>query len=595
MASITGDLGGRGGSRRGVRRLVRVRAEHRPEVGVGVLAVLVGSLVPFALGNAYWQQVMLLMDLYIASGVFLNILRGEAGQTSFGMGAVFGAAAYAEGMLATIYGLPFWLALLLGIVIGFAFGIVTALPALRVQGYYLGFITLAVAVVLPALLLTYNGFTQAVSGISVLTPGLYVTTLWGLNWLSIAIILVAALSFVAHAAIRSSKFGRQLKVAAASPEAAASLGMRPGVLRLAAFGVAGLGTAVCGALYVPLTGFISPGAFPFSLSILLYFAVIVGGAGSILGPLLGIYLLYLVPNVLLSGLAEYRLLIYGCTAFVVMLIFPDGIIGFLRTRLQAARSPEIDLGDQLTTGMTQSRPGGAVTPASPEQPVLVIRGAEKSFGHVRALDGVNLDLRPGEIHGLVGANGSGKTTLLNAVSGLITLDKGSVVVADRDVTRMSPTGRARAGLGRTFQAPRVFDDMSLLENLDLDQRDDSQDAEQRARWDRASAQSLSHGQRRLVELHRVLTREPAVLLLDEPAAGLSAGERDELGRVLTDLAERGMAILLVEHDLALVWNVAHTVSVMDLGAVVRNDTPAALASDQAIDALLGGGLDAHRR
>jgi ABC-type branched-subunit amino acid transport system ATPase component len=119
-------------------------------------------------------------------------------------------------------------------------------------------------------------------------------------------------------------------------------------------------------------------------------------------------------------------------------------------------------------------------------------------------------------------------------------------------------------------------------------------AAQRERWDRASAQSLTHGQRRLAELYRVLTRAPSVLLLDEPAAGLSAGERDELGAVLARLASTGVAVLLVEHDLALVWNVAHRVSVMDIGAVVRTGSPAELAGDEAIGALLGGSLDAHR-
>jgi branched-chain amino acid transport system permease protein len=574
----------------------RVRHEHRVEVAAGIAAVLIGGVVPFALGDAYWQQVVLLMDLYAAAAVFLNILRGEAGQISFGMSAVFGAAAYTVGMAVALYGIPFWPAMLIGIGVGFVFGIVTALPALRVQGYYLGFITLAVAVVLPAMLLNYNEFTHAVSGLSVTVPGIYTTTLWGLNWVSITIIALAGLSFLVHAWVRASTFGRHLRTAAASPEAAASLGLRPGLLRLAAFGLAGLGTALCGALYIPATGFVSPGAFPFTLSILLYFAVIVGGAGSIVGPLLGISLLYLVPNVLLSNLAQYRLLIYGCAAFVVMLVFPDGVIGFLRTRFSPTRHVDPDLSDQLAAAMlaqrTESRPTGH--PRASDEPVLVISQAVKHFGSVRALDGVDLNLRHGEIHGLVGANGSGKTTLLNAISGLITLDRGNVAIASRDITRMSPTRRAAAGLGRTFQTPRVFEEMSLYENLNLDQREDTLDTNQRDRWDRTSAQSLTHAQRRLTELYRVLMRRPTVLLLDEPAAGLSASERDELGQVLRRLASTGVTVLLVEHDLALVWTVAHTVSVMELGAIVRTDTPAALASDQAIDALLGGGFDAHR-
>jgi len=576
------------------RAAVRIRREHRIEVTTGSVAVVIGSLVPFALGDAYWQQVVLLMDLYVAVAVFLNILRGEAGQISFGIGAVFGAGAYAEGMAATVYGVPYWLSAIIGIVAGFLFGIVTALPALRVQGYYLGFITLAVAVVFPAMLINYNGFTHAVSGISVTVPGQYTTTVWGLNWLAITVIVVAALSFVVHARVRASRFGRQLKTAAASPEAAASLGMRPGLLRLAAFGLAGLGAAVCGVLYVPTTGFVSPGAFPFTLSILLYFSVIVGGAGSIVGPLLGICLLYLVPNVVLSGLAEYRLLIYGGTAFVVMLIFPDGIIGFLRSLFTSGRSLDDDLGSQLADAMLEARATEVRRAGLTSEPALVISQVRRSFGRVRALEGADLAVRPGEVHGLVGANGSGKTTLLNAVSGLIRLDGGSIVIAGRDVTHMSPTRRANAGLGRTFQAPRVFEDMSLHENLDLDGRATELSTSQRDRWDESSAQLLTHGQRRLTELYRVLTRSPALLLLDEPAAGLSAQERDELGGVLRNLASTGVAILLVEHDLALVWSIADTVSVMELGSVVRTDSPSALASDQSIDALLGGGFNAQR-
>lgn len=573
--------------------LLRIRPEHRLEVGSGVVIVLVGSLVPFALGDVYWQQVMVLMDMYIGGAVFLNILRGEAGQISFGLAAIFGAAGCAAAMAATIYGLPYWLSLIVGILIGLVFGTITALPALRVQSYYLGFITLAVAVVLPAMLLNYNNFTHAVSGISVEVPGRFSTTVWGLNWVAIAVIATSALSFVVHGRIRASRVGRYLKVGADNPEVAESLGMRPGVLRLTAFGLASLGASLFGVLYVSARGFISPGAFPFTLSILFYFAVIVGGAGSILGPLLGIYLLYLVPNVLLSGLAEYRLLIYGCTAFVVMLIFPDGIIGFLRSRFARSRRLDEDLGASIADAMATAAGRDLDAHRLSEMPVLRVVGATKSFGSVRALIDVDLDVYPGRVHGLVGANGSGKTTLLNAVSGFITLDRGRVFVADQDVSGLSATRRAHSGLGRTFQAPRVFEDMSLQENLNLDDRPDSLSPGTRLRWDRTSAAALTHGQRRLTELYRVLTHRPSVLLLDEPAAGLSAGERNELGQVLRRLADSGAAVLLIEHDLSLVWSVADTVSVMELGEVLRTDTPAALAHDEVIDTLLGGVTDAQ--
>ena len=367
-------------SRRGSwwRALVRVRPEHRVEVASGVVIVLVGSLVPFALGN------VVLAAGHAADGPLhrwrgvLQHPAGRGGQISFGLGAVFGAAAYSEGMLATVYGLPFWLALVLGVLIGFCSGRHRAAVAAGPE-------------LLPGLHHAGGGGGAAGASCSTTTasPMPSRASRWwcpdssprpcgGLNWVAIVVIVLAALSFVVHGSIRASRFGRYLKVGADSPEAAASLGIRPGVLRLGAFALARLGASLFGALYVPVTGFISPGAFPFSLSILFYFAVIVGGAGSILGPLLGIYLLYLVPNVLLSSLAQYRLLIYGCTAFVVMLIFPDGIIGFLRSRLARPGRVDEDLGARLADAMLESPRNDGDAGAASEEPLLTVTGAAKS-------------------------------------------------------------------------------------------------------------------------------------------------------------------------------------------------------------------------
>jgi len=581
--------------RRGLRFL---RRGVRLELGLGTAVVAGTTIVPLAIGSIYWGQVFLLADVYLIGAIFLNILRGEAGQISFGQGAIFGASAYATAMSAGVYGVPIVPAMLIGVGAALVFGVLMALPALRVQGYYLAFVTLAAAVVFPELLRAYNDFTRAITGISVFVPHVGETIFWGMDWVAITILCCTIAALAVHAVIRSSRFGRQMRVAAASPEAALSLGISPPWLRIAAFAIAAVGTGVAGALYVPLFGFVSLGAFPLSLSILLYFAVVVGGDSTLLGPIAGIYLLYVLPNNVLSSLVEYRLLIYGAIALGVMLFFPDGLVGSIKTFLQRKLRPTVAPLVSIATlvrGRTTGRDGNgadaAPAPAAPS--VLHAEGASKSFGAVRALDDMSLDVVAGEIHGLVGPNGSGKTTLLNALSAFIRLDSGRVTVDG--ASKRSARARARQGVGRTFQTPRVFEGLTMWENIDVTHHSPGADsaldptalAEVRDLWDAVDAAALPHAQRRLLEIVRVLKTDPRILLLDEPAAGLSAEERLAFADVLRILAHQlGIAVVLVEHDLTLVWQIADRITVMDEGRLLCSGTPEELNENPALEAVL---------
>jgi branched-chain amino acid transport system permease protein len=198
---------------------------------------------------------------------------------------------------------------------------------------------------------------------------------------------------------------------------------------------------------------------------------------------------------------------------------------------------------------------------------------------------MSLDVRLGEVHAVVGPNGSGKTTLLNAISGFVRLESGEVEIDGQRATRWSARRRARAGLGRTFQTPRVFEDMSVWENADVARaradRPPSLSAtaleSARGRWRSVRAATLAHGQRRLLELVRVLRSGPRILLLDEPAAGLSPQARSEFAEVLRLLARKArVGVILVEHDLRLVWDVADRISVMDEGRLAHSGTPTEL-------------------
>jgi branched-chain amino acid transport system permease protein len=398
-----------------------------------------------------------------------------------------------------------------------------------------------------------------------------------------------------------------MRVAAASPEAALTLGFSPGWVRSAAFVVAALGTGLAGVLYVPVVSFLSPSAFHVELSIFFFFSVIVGGRGRLLGPILGVWVLHLVPNVLLVDLVNYRLIGYGLVALAIMLLFPDGLVGTVENKLRRwmQRPGSADVGVEWIMSATAAvRKSHAAAPARGDAvPAIAVDAVRKGFGHVIALDGVGLTVARGSIHGLVGPNGSGKTTLLNVLSGLARVDRGQVRILGRDATRLPAFRTARLGVGRTFQNPRVFEDLSIWENL-LIGADFGRDRrradwlfralhEIEGRWRAQRPDLLPHAQRRLLEVLRVIAMDCEVLLLDEPAAGLSPEERRDFGALLRNLRDTlGKTVILVEHDLDLVWRVADRITVLDAGAVIAEGAPDEIVGNPQVRALFTGARDA---
>ena len=579
----------------------------RAQLGLGIATVVASVALPAVTGNQYWSHTFLLVNLYIVVAVLQNMLLADAGQVSFGQGAVFGAAAYTVGIASSLHGANFATAATLGVIAAIALGGLFALPALRVQGYYLGFVTLSVAMVFPELLVSLNDYTNGINGISRPVPALTAPLAFGLTPLSLFVVALTSTALAAHAWLRTTRLGRQMRVAAVSPEAALTLGFSPGRARSAAFLIAAFGTGLAGVLYVPVVGFLSPSAFHLELSIFFFFSVIVGGRGRLLGPILGVWILYLVPNVLLVDLVNYRLIGYGLVALAIMLLFPDGLVGTVEKvlRRRVAKSGAADVAIQRVMAAT----GAPMPPLEPVAShddagaVVVVERVRKGFGQVIALQGVDLRVVRGTIHGLVGPNGSGKTTLLNVLCGLARVDQGSVRVLGHDTTTLAGWRIARLGVGRTFQTPRVFEDLSIFDNVlvgaDFSRGSRRADwlfdalREVAPGWRAHRPDFLPHAQRRLLEVLRVMAMDCNVLLLDEPAAGLSQDERRDFAAMLSHLRDSlGKTIVLVEHDLHLVWRVADRITVLDAGAVVAEGAPAAMVSDPRVRALFTGKRDA---
>ncbi|RIK87324.1 MAG: ABC transporter [Hyphomicrobiales bacterium] len=589
------------------------RTLEEPAQLVLAVAVVVACLgLPALAGNVYWLHIAQLCCLYASAAVFQNLLVSDANQISFGQGAVFGVAAYSFGMASGLNGLPLAAGAGLGICAAVLVGLVLAGPSLRVQGYYLGFVTIAAAMVFPEMLMAFNEYTNGIIGIGVDAGALRRPIVGRIDLLTIVVAVTTSAAFLVHRRVRLSRLGRMMVVSGISPEGAASLGFRPGRMRFAAFVIAAFFTGIAGVIYVPVIEFVSPHSFAFEFSAFLFFAMIVGGQGRLIGPLFGVAVLYIVPNVLLVDLAQYRLIVYGFMALGVMLLFPDGIAGSIIRLLtrSSARSANVAvdfhaLGAEVEQQLRTSSGGGngtrAGTQTDAEAPELVrLHNVVRFYGSVAALDDVSLAIRRGGVHGLVGPNGSGKTTLLNAISGFVRPQGGSITVFGRPTAGRTVADVARLGVGRTFQAPRIYDRLTTAENLQLGfdaparapGRWSAAFAEANAGWLHREAASLTHGQRRLIELYRVALSDAELLLLDEPAAGLSPDERVVLGRLVRQLcSEGGKTILIVEHDLNLVWAVADRISVLESGRLIADGTPDDIRGNPHIERLFTGSDD----
>jgi ABC-type branched-subunit amino acid transport system ATPase component len=374
-----------------------------------------------------------------------------------------------------------------------------------------------------------------------------------------------------------------------SDVAAESIGIDPLRVRVVAFAVSASFAGLAGALTAPLAGFVTPSSFHFGQSILFVLVVMLGGSGRTLGPLLGALIVVLLPE-MLSGLAEYRLLVFGALLLLVLWIAPEGVAGLLH-RAKAG------------TAANSEAPSEAAFAARPRR-ALEARGFSIAFGGVRALDDFDFAAYPGRIHALIGPNGAGKTTALNLLTGYYLPDRGHMRLGDTPLPAGSGWRIARAGIARTYQTTRLFGSLSVEANVALallrgrlgaplaagamqtsivkdrvrallDLVGYTQNAE-------VAAHELSLVDQRLVEIARALAIDPDAVFLDEPAAGLSREDKARLAQLLRDVAAAGIAVVLVEHDMALVMECADEITVLESGVRIAHGTPAEVRADARV-------------
>jgi ABC-type branched-subunit amino acid transport system ATPase component/ABC-type branched-subunit amino acid transport system permease subunit len=548
---------------------------------VALAAVLIaGAGAICLLAPGYYAYLLGTLATTALVGVGLNVLLGLSGEVSLGQGGFLALGAYGVGILTTKAGLNFWEALPLAVLLVVAISALLSIPALRVTGPYLAMVTIAFGFIVESVSVEWRDLTGGASGLAGI-PAPFGTSGTALLACGFCVLALAAFHRFAQ-----SPLGLAMQATAAAPAAARSIGIGALPVRTAAFVLAAVAAGLAGGLQAALTGFIAPSSFPFSQSILFLLVVVLGGAGRTLGPLVGAAVVVLLPE-LLAGLAEYRLLVFGAGLLVVLWSAPGGIAGAIARLMmppKPARPPQ---------------PDGAIALAylAGSKGSLVAEKLRVAFGGVVAVAGVDLVALPGRVTSVIGPNGAGKTTLLNLVSGFQQPDSGTVRVGDREITGQAADGVARAGLARTFQTTQPFGNLSVLDNVRLGLLRGAWRGEASAAQaltllslvgcsgdEQRPAATLSHVDRRLVEIARALATAPAVLLLDEPAAGLDDGDTVKLGGLLQRLARAGLAVVLVEHDMKLVMSISDEIVVLDAGRCIAAGAPVVVRTDPAVKA-----------
>ncbi|CAO3409779.1 branched-chain amino acid ABC transporter ATP-binding protein/permease [Azospirillum largimobile] len=559
----------------------------------GAIALLVYAL---AFASPYGLRVLTVAGVYALATFGFQIVFGLGGALSLAQGAFFGVGAYVTGILGSRYGLGFEATFPLSMLVPLLLALPVGLAVLRLESHYFALATLGIAQVLHLLAVNLPELTGGSNGLGGV-PGVVLFG-WavprGLPMAGLVWGLVALGGLVGWWLARG-RLGRSLTMLRDDPLAAGTLGLDVGRLRLTAFGISALFAGAAGALAVHTQRVVSPEVLEFPVMVSILTIAIVGGRGRMAGAVLGAVLLLHLPE-WFRFLERGYLVVYGAALLLTVLLAPDGLTGLLG---RAA--------GRLFGRPARALPEAREPPPSVSVDGLTVEGLAKSFGGVRAVDGVSLELRPGGITGLIGPNGSGKTTVINLLSGLERLDAGRVRLGGRDVTGARADRLARAGLARSFQAAILPEGSGVLEavaaaRLAVDP--DAATAEAHARWalDRLGVGDLA-GQgcdglpaalRRRVELARALVRRPAVLLLDEPAAGLTDGEKAELAALLRQLAGEGMAVLLVEHDMGFLLPLAGRVLCLDRGRVIYDGPADGVRRDPAVAAAyLGRAGDAQ--
>jgi ABC-type branched-subunit amino acid transport system ATPase component/ABC-type branched-subunit amino acid transport system permease subunit len=570
--------------------------------------------VPLMASNEYELRLFMLFLIYGMIAVGLNVLVGLTGLVSLGQAGLFALGSYTGAILAARLGFDIVAACLGAAVVSGVFGVLLAYPTVRVRGVYLAVVTIAFGIIVENVAIEWQSLTGGTTGLSSIPkPNVLGVRLSGFAFYGVLAVTLFVLTLLIHN-LKISRFGRTMLAVSLSETASRALGINPTGLRTMAFVISSITVGVAGTFYAFLNSYISPDIFTFSDSVRFLLMVILGGAGSTFGPVIGAYLLTYLPEYL-QQFQLWQKFAYGALLLIVMFVLPRGIVGTLRYAFDRLRPtdavPDASDGLSFETSLRYEKNMRAAE--------LVATALTVRFGGLSALTKVSLRVKGGEIHALIGPNGAGKSTFVNTISGFYLPDEGRCEFDGVELIGRRSPDIARLGLARTFQNTELFGEMSVLQNVmaGYDRRLSyglfqallrtprmrREEIECRrtavgllafvglSQYANEEARFLPFGLQRRLEIARALASKPRLLLLDEPAAGLTTQEIDDLETMIRRIAGLGVSILLIEHHVDLIMALADNVTVLDYGQVIASDAPAAVQIDpRVIEAYFGASI-----
>ncbi|MBN9081011.1 MAG: hypothetical protein BGP04_22290 [Rhizobiales bacterium 62-17] len=578
---------------------------------IGALAVICLAVAPYVLGS-FSITLLNYIGIYALVAIGLALLTGVGGIVSFGQAAFVGVSAYASAWLSTTGGASPWFGLLLGAVLTCSIAAFLGFVTLRLKGHFLSLSTIAWGLAIAYMFGNIEGLGNY-NGIASIPPISFgsielirSTQIYYLIW---AIVIIAVL--LAYNLL-NSRVGRAMRTLRGGDTLVESLGINAFWIKLASFIIAALLAAVSGWLYAHMSRFVSPTPFEAGMGIEYLMMAMIGGAGSIIGGIVGAA----IVTVLKNSIQDYLPLIAkGASGQLEIVAFSALFILFL----QRARQGIVPYVAKFLPEPAHEPPPPAAplprrTQPPPGQTILKVDSALRRFGGLIAVNEVSFEVRSGEILGLIGPNGAGKSTMFNLITGALKLSGGAVAFEGASVADKRQYQIARAGVARTFQHVKLRPRMTLIDNVLLGTYPRTKTGfwrgalrlnreEEASAYQEALAQlkrvglgdkpyelagNLPLGSQRVLEIARALAADPLLLVLDEPAAGLRRQEKLQLAELLRSLRSDHLTILLVEHDMDFVMGLVDRIVVMDFGSKLCEGEPKEIRSDARVqEAYLG--------